>query len=299
MREIVSLTYQGQVLWGTRHLTEGPPRDIGVLLFNGGQVPRGGHSGMSARAADRLARAGVPVFRVDLPGLGDSFGAVPVKTSVFWRSVEEGHHVSAAIAVAEHIKERYGIDRLIAGGLCGAAVNAIYLADRRPALLDGLLLLEPEFFLTPVPGEEPVAPANARSVLQKLLSRRTWLRLFSGESRYGRRLSFARRIMLRLLVRRTTLPENVNLPLALSWARVVARGVPCLVMTAEGRIREAYTEQVKRVVLDRHTMAHVRHVSLSDTNHIFTSGGAIERCAAEMTRWIEETFAKDRRRRAA
>lgn len=298
MRELVSMTVRGHVVWGTRHLPTGPRRDVGVLLLNAGQAPRSGHGGLSARAADRLAAAGVPVFRFDLPGLGDSFGTLPTRAATFWRGVEEGRQAPVAMALAAAVRERYGLRRLVAGGLCGAAVNAIYAADRDPALLDGLLLLEPEFFLTPLPGEERDA-GRARRWLKRLVSRRAWLRLLTGESPYGRYLIFARRVALRLLVRRAALPENVNLPLALSWARVVERGVPCLVITARGKIREAYTEQVRRAVLGRDRQGAVHHVSLPHTNHVLTSGGAIDRCASEMVRWLDDRFAADKDRQAA
>ena len=91
MREVLEYNIGDARLVGTRHAvdpgrakdTRGPrsPK-LGVLWVNFALASRAGHGDMAARIGDSLAARGLPVFRFDMPGLGDRHRADPLSRSV-------------------------------------------------------------------------------------------------------------------------------------------------------------------------------------------------------------------------
>ena len=72
MRRLIVFPCAGERLTGT--LDEAPGK-TGLLIVSGGnEVRMGAHRGMASLAA-RLAASGVPVFRYDRRGIGDSTGS--------------------------------------------------------------------------------------------------------------------------------------------------------------------------------------------------------------------------------
>jgi len=72
MRELTNFPCEGDTLIGT---LDDAPGTTGLLIVSGGNELRcGAHRGMALLAAD-LAAAGIPVFRFDRRGIGDSDGA--------------------------------------------------------------------------------------------------------------------------------------------------------------------------------------------------------------------------------
>ena len=140
--------------------------DSGVLIVSGGnEVRAGAHRGM-AMLAGRLAAGGVPVFRYDRRGVGDSTG----ENRGF---VGAAADLSAAIAA---FRDTAGVRRVIGFGNCDAAT---LLALEGPALgIDALVLSNPWT------GEErdtlpPAAAIHARYAA-KLRDPSEWRRLFTG-----------------------------------------------------------------------------------------------------------------------
>src|SRR3546814_15129203 len=72
MRTLIAFPCEGETLVGT---LDAAPGKTGLLIVSGGNEIRvGAHRGM-ALLAERLAAAGLPVFRFDRRGFGDSTGA--------------------------------------------------------------------------------------------------------------------------------------------------------------------------------------------------------------------------------
>src|SRR3546814_13676314 len=72
MRTLIAFPGEGETLVGT---LDAAPGKTGLLIVSGGNEIRvGAHRGM-ALLAERLAAAGLPVFRFDRRGIGDSTGA--------------------------------------------------------------------------------------------------------------------------------------------------------------------------------------------------------------------------------
>ena len=237
MRRIERVRADGIDLVGTLHEPVQTVGDVGFLFLNAGHVPREGHAGVMARVADRLADLGFPAWRFDLPGLGDSPGGVPVRLEDFFQRVHDGMFVEPATTLVRRLASPGGVRRIVLGGLCGGAATGIFVADREPGAVAGLVALEAEFSR---PGEE-----DPRSLWGKLASRGSWLRLLTGHSRMSSPfLVRAGRHVLGPWL----LPPLTNRKLVSCYQAVVARGIPVLVMMAAGKRRDLFIDQVDRVL---------------------------------------------------
>lgn len=315
-RAVDEVTINGLRLVGTVHQPPGTRADVGLLWLNFGYVPRDGHGGLAAQAADAMAAKGVTCFRYDLPMLGDSPGPLPDVAQGFFDYVTSGQATGVLSALVELLCEREGLSGLVLGGLCGGAVMALFAADVQPQRVRGLVLLEPEMYLTeppktetrvrlrsqlrgrlpregllgqvldvalerPLPLERTVAgllgPRVPLAQLRgKLFSYWGWMRLLTHENRYARFIPLPRKAILDFVLSQSELPAVTNLPLATAWQRFVVAKRPALVITAEGKLREVFFERINATVLAGVERRHYQHVRLAGTNHIFTTGGAIK-----------------------
>lgn len=315
-RAVDVVTINGQRVVGTVHQPPGTRADVGLLWLNFGYVPRDGHGGLAAQAADAMAAKGVTCFRYDLPMLGDSPGVLPDVAQGFFDYVTSGQATEVLSALVELLCEREGLKGLVLGGLCGGAVMALFTADAQPKVR-GLVLLEPEMYLTeppktaetrvrfrsqlrsrlpregvlgqvldaalerPLPLErqvtELIGPRIPLAKLRgKLFSYWGWMRVLTHENRYARYIPLPRKAILDFVLSQSELPAVTNLPLATAWQRFVKAKRPVLVITAEGKLREVFFERINATVLANVQRSNYQHVKLSGTNHIFTTGGAIK-----------------------
>jgi pimeloyl-ACP methyl ester carboxylesterase len=292
VREIVQVA--GAV--GTYHAPEGPsPKRVAYLFVNPGHVPRDGHGGLAAKACDRLAARGYPCFRFDLPALGDSPGPLPTLAEELYAFVADAGYVPVTLDLMSAIRERHPVDGVVLGGLCGAAVTGIYAADRAPGAVRGLILFEPELFRVAPQGDDARATAEEeqtngrmKRVTSKLFSYWGWMTILTMENQYAKYVPLPREAILRVLMNREDLPSVANVPLVEAWQRVVGRRTPTLVVTAKGKVREVFFDRINRVALKRVPTASMEHVRLEGTNHIFTTGGAIDRVIGLLERWSDE-----------
>ena len=170
MRELTAFPCDGDTLIGTLDDAQGT---TGLLIVSGGNELRcGAHRGMALLAVE-LAAGGVPVFRFDRRGIGDSDGANHGYQ-------DSGPDIAAAArtfrALAPHIT------RLIGFGNCDAA-TALALFHR-DAGIDALILANPWV------GDEddalPPASAIRSHYANRLRDPRQWLRALSGGMNIGK-----------------------------------------------------------------------------------------------------------------
>jgi exosortase A-associated hydrolase 1 len=170
MRELTAFPCDGDTLIGTLDDAQGT---TGLLIVSGGNELRcGAHRGMALLAVE-LAAGGVPVFRFDRRGIGDSEGANHGYQ-------DSGPDIVAAArtfrALAPHIT------RLIGFGICDAA-TALALFQR-DAGIDALILANPWV------GDEddalPPASAIRSHYANRLRDPRQWLRALSGGMNIGK-----------------------------------------------------------------------------------------------------------------
>ena len=292
MREILEVNIDGTAMIGTHHVpisldrASAYPRH-GVLLLNFGQVSRASVGDLSVRCADAMCAAGLPAYRFDFPGLGDTPGELPEREETFFGFLQGGGHSDLTRRIVETLGRDESIERMIVIGMCATAWTAMFVAEENPAIA-GLVLLDPEFTTSAAPpGSRGSAPNRRSSRI------RAWLTAFNaraglvGEDRLASMLNQAGRI--RTSFRRFTrkgLPPDTHQPLLRCLQRLVAEGMPMLVVTAAGGWREQHAVRIFKHVADRCDASCLHHVSLPGTNHIFTAGDGPERLRQALTAWV-------------
>ncbi len=278
------------------------PRSTTVILLNAGHVPRNGHGGLPVNIADTLCEQGWPVVRVDLPGLGDSPGSLPERIEAFWLDLKNGAHASLAAGVSDWAKDALGKENIALGGVCGAAVTAVFTAHRYPGKVQSLLLIEPELFESEPAAEaeqpfagssgaaEALSAAEAFACDCKVTARLgpSWrlMRLLSRRRGKYRWLGRLQGMILRMVSTPGEIPARANLALVEAWAEVAGRGVPSLVMTAEGLLWEAYFRQSRHAVF-RGREDGVLHIAVPGANHVFSNAAAKAAVLETVPAWLE------------
>jgi hypothetical protein len=267
-------------LVGTVHAPKdaGPGR-VGFLLLNAGPAPRAGNSDLSVRLGDRLASLGAYAFRFDLPGLGDSEGELPERTSSFWREVQRGRNDVPALELGRKLKAAFQLSGLVGGGLCAGAITAIRAADRDPGVFSGLLLLEPSFRVEP--------ESRASLTGETRLIRRGLLYLVAG-GRVTRMLRPLRPLFLRCLAFEGghSLPVDQDPELVECWRRTLARRVPTFLAMAQAGDRE---HPCRRILdeLPPYRRRAVTDLTVAGSNHLFTWGDGLDAVLRGAARWAE------------
>lgn len=277
------------------HPAAGARSDVGVLVFNFGQAPRAGVGDLAAHMGDSLADHGFSVFRFDLPGLGDSAGELPERIQVFWRLVQEGGHIQHACHLARALIERFHLKALVLGGLCGGAITALYAADKMSSAIAGVVAVEPDFILTPLPNPEgngqqfthDIYLSSVEANKKNLLSLASWVRFLSGQSAYGHHLHLLRHSvrMWWERLRGRTLPEDANLPLVECTRRLARRQLPMLLINAG----EGSRTFMERDVLGSHRQS-VSYVTIEGTNHLFIAGTGKQELISKVQDWMGKVF---------
>jgi hypothetical protein len=103
-----------------------------------------------------------------------------------------------------------------------------------------------------------------------------WMRLLTKENKYARFVPLPRQFILDFIAHNSGLPSATNLELASAWQRWVNARRPALVITAKGKLHEVFFDRVNQSVLGDSTHHAFTHLRLEGTNHILTTGGAIE-----------------------
>ncbi|RIA45590.1 exosortase A-associated hydrolase 1 [Hephaestia caeni] len=178
MRTLIAFPCEGETLIGT---LDAAPGTTGLLIVSGGNEIRvGAHRGM-ALLAERLAAAGVSVFRFDRRGIGDSTGANGGYAS-------SGPDIAAAVrafrAQVPHLST------LIGFGNCDAA-TALALFGR-DAGIDRLILANP--WVVDEDDDLPPAAAIRARYAERLRDPQTWLRAARGGISIGKFISGLKKI---------------------------------------------------------------------------------------------------------
>ena len=164
MRRLIAFPCAGETLVGTLDEGEGT---TGLLIVSGGNEIRvGAHRGMAELAA-ALAAEGVPVFRFDRRGVGDSTGEN-------LGYAESAPDIAAAAAV---FAAEARVTRLVGFGNCDAA-SALMLSN--DAGFDALVLANPWTIEDADDLTPPPAAVRARYA-DKLRNRKELMRLLTGK----------------------------------------------------------------------------------------------------------------------
>lgn len=239
MRSVIAFACEGETLLGTLDAAAG---DTGVLIVSGGNEVRSGtHRGMAMLAA-ALAAAGVPVFRYDRRGVGDSAGA-----NGGWES--SAPDLAAAAAAFRAAQPQVG--RLVGFGNCDAATALALFGSG--AGVDALVLANP--WLGDDDPLPPPAVIRARYA-ERLRDPAAWSRLLQGGIDFRKAVNGLRRaarpspkppLASRMAAALTGMPVTL----------VLARGDRTAQIFAESWRSEAFASVMSRAqVLELETASH-------------------------------------------
>jgi pimeloyl-ACP methyl ester carboxylesterase len=306
----VPFGFRDQVMVGTMHVPSGGSsvrRDrIALVLLNAGPAPRAGNSDLSAYLADRLAARGVPSFRFDFPGLGDSTGPSWRDIDLFWHASQRGFNDAAVIELVNDLCLRHELRGVLLGGLCAGAIASVRAAQSLGTRVLGLVLLEPNFrasadvdAVSSAPTQDAATAAVlARPHIQRIrraMSRLTdideALYLLTGSSKRTWAFRPIRPLLERIIERRLgrELPGDVLMEQVHAWRHLVNEGLPSVVVLAKGLGTDRYMERIVGT-LPLAGGNVVRTVLIPDTNHILTAGAARRSTAEALCAWVAELF---------
>jgi uncharacterized protein len=143
----------------------------GVLILVGGPQYRVGSHRQFTLLARTLAACGIPVFRFDCRGMGDSEGS----PRDFERLEDDLH-----CAIDRFLHELPALDEVVIWGLCDAASAALFYAHRDPRVT-GLVLLNPW-----VRTEQGEAKAYLKHYyVTRFFNKEFWGKVLSGRFDYS------------------------------------------------------------------------------------------------------------------
>jgi pimeloyl-ACP methyl ester carboxylesterase len=150
---------------GILAFAEEPRQDLAVIVMNSGILHRMGPNRLHVKIARRLSARGLPVFRFDLSGIGDS---EPRRDGLRY-ALSTLEEVRAAMDLVER---ECAVHRFVLMGICSGADNALRIAPL-DARIVGIVPIEALTFATE-------GYAFDRLWRRAFLSR-TWLRLIRGQ----------------------------------------------------------------------------------------------------------------------
>src|SRR5207248_149094 len=150
------------------------PAPLCAVWLNGGALRHIGPNRTWVEIARRWAARGVPTFRVDLNGVGESEGAdeQPLPN----RSLYTSQRTEQTLAILDQLVARGLPDRFVLGGLCSGAYWSLHaaLADQR---VTGTMLINLYSFYW---SEELVAERDTRERMTRV-RKNAWRRLSRRE----------------------------------------------------------------------------------------------------------------------
>ncbi len=240
MRRIISFACEGETLFGTLDEAQGK---TGLLIVSGGNEIRiGAHRGM-ALLGQRLSAHGIPVFRFDRRGVGDSSG----HNAGF---IGAGADLVAAIAAFRQALP--GMERIVAFGNCDGA-SAILL--HAPAAFARVVLANP--WLADEVDDLPAAAAIRARYGRRLRDPDAWRALLRGRINIGKLVGGLRKLAAR--PQQDTAPLEARLFAALAAhadARIIlAAGDATAIAFADAARRRGYAAPMAMIDTDSHSFA--------------------------------------------
>ena len=285
-RQLITLGADGILVHGTYHdvprKTTGstsPDKRIGILFLNPLSTPRSLIGDAAVYWASSFAAQGYPSLRIDLPGLGDSYGEVAKDLLTF---INDGGYAAIAAAKVKEFSDRFGLAGVVIYGHCAGGTTAIYAASACKEC-KGLIITDPYFntanMLTPKLNAGMVHWARRTKVGEVL--RAAYARIREARKKRGN----------------GTLPGNANVNLVTHWKQLVSSGLPILVLKS-GEPAALGSSKLRAGTFDylEHITSFARHRSrlslhtIEGTNHSFADRLGRATIQERAGAWLHEHF---------
>jgi pimeloyl-ACP methyl ester carboxylesterase len=287
MRELITLSGGGILLRGTHHIAAGRATDdegdlekrVGVLFLNPLSSPRSLIGDSAVYFASSFAARGYPAFRIDLPGLGDSYGRLPNDLLTF---INEGGFAAITASKIKELVQRFSLSGVVIYGHCAAATSAIYAALECKEC-KGLIVTDPYFYLTNrlTPKLKPELVDWARRTKLGEVLRAIYARMREAPKK----------------LRSGALPPNANVTLVAGWKKVLSSGLPILVLKApqpttlgSSKLRSGSFDYLAHVTSFAVRSDQVTTRTIDETDHSFAN--QLGRAAVQgfTEAWLREYF---------
>ena len=243
----------------------------GVLIIVGGPQYRAGSHRQLVLLSRDLAAAGIPVFRFDNRGMGDSDGDA--------RTFDEIHD-DLRIAIDTFFQQVPMLKEVVLWGLCGAASAALLYAHRDPRVC-GLFLANPWVRTTDGMARTMVK----QYYLPRLLDRKLWVRLATGRLNLGRSLSdLAVSVLQTLRGSPTKMAETF--PLRMAEGLVRFRGNVLIYLSGNDFTAREFEEMCRTSSVWKRALVRpdLEWRRLPEANHTFS----IRQWRDQVNRWTRE-----------
>jgi pimeloyl-ACP methyl ester carboxylesterase len=287
LRELITLDGNGVVVRGTFHRVTGRKgaeasdanKSIGLMFLNALFHPRSANADSGVYWADSFAENGYPTYRVDLPGLGDSYGVIP---NDLLRFINDGGYSSVTCSKTKELVNNFGLSGAVVFGHCAGATTAIYAASECKEC-KGLILLDPYFNL----------PKALTSKLRPELVH--WAR----RSKIGAliRAAYDRIREAPGAFRKDALPANANHGFVSRWKRVVSSGLPILIIKSpepaalgSNKVRAANFDYLAYILSFAVTSDQVTIHTIENTDHSFANRSGRLSVRQQVETWLSEYF---------
>lgn len=238
-----------------------------LLVWNTGISHRIGPQRMNVELSQSLAKLGMPVFRFDLTGRGDS-------------SPREGSVPSVVLDVRDAmdiLNETYGIEEFILHGLCSGAIEAHYVAaaDRRVV---GLSMVDTYSYR--------VGAYYRHYLRRRLISWKAWVRFAGKFKRKPAAASEAPKAIDQFFVPFPNLEV-----IRADYARFLERKLPCLVIFTNGyehvfNYPGQFQDMMKGVDLSSILTLHHHR----DADHLYSVVEEKEKLLDSVASWVSVNF---------
>lgn len=260
--------------------SDAPPGKVAVLLTNAGVIHRMGPHRFNVKLARALACHGIPCFRVDISGQGDS--RTPIQKESFERQA-----VIDLRTTMDHVQRICGIDQFVIAGICSGAHNglATALEDERVV---GLWMLDGYAYATPKTQKVRYVHQLKSRLLPTLGS---WAQSAMREA--GKRVKGmleSEDMPTPVVDYGQTTPSKQDF--AAMMQTLVARNVNIyLVYSGSILWHYNYPEQLQDAFPGESFVRRVRCDYVPDVDHTATTLQAQHRLIHSITGWARETFA--------
>ena len=275
---------------------------IGVLLLSPGLKHRVGPHRLYVKLARLFASLGLPVFRFDFHGTGDSEGELPgINVAAEHDRIQNGHFRMDARAALEVFCRQANIKSVIACGLCGGAITSVYLADddRRIEGIIGLQL-PVRIIDTSLEFADQISGEFSEFIhdlyLKKVFQLSAWKNLVTGRSEYRliwkttmRRLGSILRLRRRAERAYQGIPEKINRIFLDSYLRIDSRVRMIYIFGETEKARYEFEEEFEAICLRNRNKPYEK-VILPYSNHEFSPDDSQEKLLAAIEDWLDRHY---------